>query len=220
MEAALPANALDMLTGVQTNQPKQKDASEDAQTMFLDLYGAEPTSGVGVCAQALDRRKKVFHILMSFCDDEEAKLIRSRKVGDMGKRRQLVQKLEKFFAMFLASVYIGHKVEVPDELKKALPDSSREKEGTVRQKRVPKSAMNLKAFKVTTYENRNAQLKRELKFVLTIKHKPSRKLFRAWRTAFEEKGELRPVTEKDSLVEVQEARMDAHFPKQGGKRSG
>ena len=117
-------------------------------------------------------------------------------------------------------MYIGHKVEVPDELKKALPDSSREKEGTVRQTRMRKSTMNLKAFKVTTYENRNAQLRTKLKFVLTKNHKPNKELFRAWRTAYEEKGELRPVTEKDSLVEVQEARMDAHFPKQGGKRSG
>lgn len=207
-QPAVLATGFDLLTGPQPDKRKETDANTDAQTLFLKMRGEEPTGGVGIAAQTLDRRKKVFHILMGFTyDGDEMKLMQSRKAEDDGKRRLLVQKLERYFALFLACVYIGHNMKVPADLQRALPDSLKENVGTVGQKRASRSTTILKPFKVSTYENRNKDLLTKCKFVLTKNHKPDKKLLQAWRRAYEETGELRPITAANSISSTGEGSM-------------
>ena len=207
-QPAVLATGFDLLTGPQPDKRKETDANTDAQTLFLKMRGEEPTGGVGIAAQTLDRRKKVFHILMGFIyDGDEMKLMQSRKAEDDGKRRLLVQKLEKYFALFLACVYIGHNMKVPSDLQRALPDSLKEDVGTVGQKRACRLRTILRPFKVSTYENRNKDLLTKCNFVLTKNHKPDKKLLQAWRKAYEETGELLPVTPENSFSGTGEGSM-------------
>ena len=211
---AVPATGFDLLTGPQTQTPKESDASVEAQQVFLSMYGEEPTSGVGVGAHTLDRRKKVFHLLMAFCSQEEKKLLRSRKADDEGERRVLAAKLERYFGAFVASIYLGHEKTVPQDLQRALPESASENICIVGHKR-PSRGSRLKPFKVSTYENRNKDLQKNLKFVLTKNHRPDRKLLQAWRKTFDETGQLRLVTPADSLSTEGGGGMDAFVERTG-----